>query len=415
MGGYEASNAVRPRLDAVYTLAAALLGAHPDEIALTESATVGWQRAVDALRLGRGDRVLVSRSGYVSCALQLLALERDRGVVVELLPNGDDGARRPRGAARGAGRRPDGPARGDAHPDVVGARRAGRGGRAPRARGRRHLPARRDAVRRAPARRRARDRLRPARHDRPQVPARPARHRAALRAQRSCSSASSRSPPTCAARPGPPTARGPWTRPPGASRRGRRRTHCASASASRSPRPRRSASRRSPSTSSRGARGCARRSRRSRASTLADPPAARGALVTFLVDGAEPRDVALALAERAVQLVSVPAGHGRWDLAGRDLAAVVRAAPHVYTSDGDLDALLEGVADIARPARARSNGRRAVAARPARGAHGRRRRRARGPRLRGRALAGRARPERHRPGAPPPRATTAAPRTARPG
>ena len=94
--------------------------------------------------------------------------------------------------------------------------------------------------------------------------------------------------------------------------------------------------------------------------TLADPPAARGALVTFLVDGAEPRDVALALAERAVQLVSVPAGHGRWDLAGRDLAAVVRAAPHVYTSDGDLDALLEGVADIARPARARSNGRRAV-------------------------------------------------------
>ena len=39
MGGYEASNAARPRLDAVYTLAAGLLGAHPDEIALTESAT----------------------------------------------------------------------------------------------------------------------------------------------------------------------------------------------------------------------------------------------------------------------------------------------------------------------------------------------------------------------------------------
>ena len=40
---------------------------------------------------------------------------------------------------------------------------------------------------------------------------------------------------------------------------------CASGSASRSPRPRRSASRRSPSTSSRGARGCARVSPRSRA------------------------------------------------------------------------------------------------------------------------------------------------------
>ncbi len=92
IGGYEAAHAVRPRLDGLYALAGNVLGAAADEIALTESATVAWQRAIDALRLGRGDRVLVSRSGYVSCALHLLTLERERGVVVELLPCGDDGA-----------------------------------------------------------------------------------------------------------------------------------------------------------------------------------------------------------------------------------------------------------------------------------------------------------------------------------
>lgn len=86
VGGYEAAEAARERTERVYGLAATLLGAEPDDIALVESATVAWQRAVSALRLGPGDRILASASSYVSSALHLLELRGSRGVHVEVLP-----------------------------------------------------------------------------------------------------------------------------------------------------------------------------------------------------------------------------------------------------------------------------------------------------------------------------------------
>ena len=89
-GGYEATAAARPRLDAVYAAAAELIGAGPDDLALVESATVGWRRAVDAMRLGAGDRVVATRPTYVSSALQLLELER-AGVKIEVVPDDDGG------------------------------------------------------------------------------------------------------------------------------------------------------------------------------------------------------------------------------------------------------------------------------------------------------------------------------------
>ncbi|MGX6449791.1 aminotransferase class V-fold PLP-dependent enzyme, partial [Patulibacter sp. S7RM1-6] len=88
----EAAAARGERLDAVYADAAALLGAQPADVAQVESATVAWQRAVDALRLGRGDRILAARSSYVSSALHLLELARTRGVEVEILPTDASGA-----------------------------------------------------------------------------------------------------------------------------------------------------------------------------------------------------------------------------------------------------------------------------------------------------------------------------------
>lgn len=92
IGGYEAAEAALPRIRAVYELAARTLGAAVDDIALVESATVAWQRAIEAFRLGPGDRVLVSSSSYVSTALNLLELRQSRGIVVEVLPT-DDGGR----------------------------------------------------------------------------------------------------------------------------------------------------------------------------------------------------------------------------------------------------------------------------------------------------------------------------------
>jgi cysteine desulfurase/selenocysteine lyase len=90
IGGYEAAAGELVRLDAIYGMAATLLGAQVDDIALVESATVAWQRIVDALRLGPGDRVLATRSTYVSSALYLLELTRS-GVVVDIVPADADG------------------------------------------------------------------------------------------------------------------------------------------------------------------------------------------------------------------------------------------------------------------------------------------------------------------------------------
>jgi selenocysteine lyase/cysteine desulfurase/glycine/D-amino acid oxidase-like deaminating enzyme len=86
IGGYEAGALARPRLESVYDAAGALIGVDGRDIALVESATVGWRRAVDAMRLGPGDRVLATRTTYVSSALQLLELERV-GVTVEIVPD----------------------------------------------------------------------------------------------------------------------------------------------------------------------------------------------------------------------------------------------------------------------------------------------------------------------------------------
>lgn len=90
IGGYEAAAAMRGRLDDVYVGAAGLIGGAADDIALVESATVGWHRAVDAMRLGDGDRVLATRPTYVSSALQLLELER-AGVVIDVVPDDETG------------------------------------------------------------------------------------------------------------------------------------------------------------------------------------------------------------------------------------------------------------------------------------------------------------------------------------
>ncbi|MBS1678497.1 MAG: aminotransferase class V-fold PLP-dependent enzyme [Actinobacteria bacterium] len=90
IGGYEASAAARPRLEAVYAAAGDLIGAPAEDIALVESATVGWRRAVDAMRLAAGDRVVATRTTYVSSALQLLELERS-GVDIDVVADDPDG------------------------------------------------------------------------------------------------------------------------------------------------------------------------------------------------------------------------------------------------------------------------------------------------------------------------------------
>ncbi|GLY81062.1 aminotransferase class V-fold PLP-dependent enzyme [Actinoallomurus iriomotensis] len=91
MGGYEAADAATDRLTGAYASLARLVGAHPDEIAITENATRAWDTAFYGTRFRPGDRVLTSASEYGSNAIAFLHAARDRGLKVEVLPDDEHG------------------------------------------------------------------------------------------------------------------------------------------------------------------------------------------------------------------------------------------------------------------------------------------------------------------------------------
>jgi selenocysteine lyase/cysteine desulfurase len=88
IGGYEAADQAAPLLQRTYDALATLLGATPDQVALTDSATTAWNAAVQALPLGAGDRVLLGRAEYGGNAISLLRLRERTGC--ELVLVGDD-------------------------------------------------------------------------------------------------------------------------------------------------------------------------------------------------------------------------------------------------------------------------------------------------------------------------------------
>ena len=90
-GGYETARGSLERIERTYESIATLAGCAPDEVALTDSATRAWQTAIASLRLKAGDRVIVTRSEYVSNALMLLMLEREVGIVIEIVGTTPDG------------------------------------------------------------------------------------------------------------------------------------------------------------------------------------------------------------------------------------------------------------------------------------------------------------------------------------
>ena len=95
VGGYEAAAAVADRTAGVAASVAALLGARPDEVALTVSDTDGWTKALWGLALGgglpAGARVLVDRQSYDSHYLGLLQACRTTGASIDVVPATADG------------------------------------------------------------------------------------------------------------------------------------------------------------------------------------------------------------------------------------------------------------------------------------------------------------------------------------
>jgi len=88
IGGYEAADAERERVEAIYGSAARLLNCEPGEIALFENATRAWGAVFYAIRFARGDRILTSHAEYCSNYMALLHVARATGA--EIVVIGDD-------------------------------------------------------------------------------------------------------------------------------------------------------------------------------------------------------------------------------------------------------------------------------------------------------------------------------------
>jgi selenocysteine lyase/cysteine desulfurase len=87
IGGYEAANQENDRLEAVYASVAKLINARPDEIALVENATRGWDMAFYALKFQPGDRILTGIAEYASNVISYLQIAQKTGAVIEAVPN----------------------------------------------------------------------------------------------------------------------------------------------------------------------------------------------------------------------------------------------------------------------------------------------------------------------------------------
>lgn len=82
LGGYEAADAVRERIDAAYEDVAALIGAAARNVAVVENATVAFSQALSAFDFEPGDVILTTRNDYASNQLMYLSLAERRGVEV---------------------------------------------------------------------------------------------------------------------------------------------------------------------------------------------------------------------------------------------------------------------------------------------------------------------------------------------
>ncbi|MGW5922603.1 aminotransferase class V-fold PLP-dependent enzyme [Nocardia fluminea] len=91
IGGYRAANECLDDLAAVKTSIATLIGATPDTIALSDSASRSWADFAYSVPLRPGDRILISGADYASNAIAALQRAKHTGAVVERIPSDETG------------------------------------------------------------------------------------------------------------------------------------------------------------------------------------------------------------------------------------------------------------------------------------------------------------------------------------
>ena len=92
MGGYEAQAEESEKLEATYQSIANLIGAKKHEIALMENATAAWCHAFYALPLKAGDRVLTCEAEYAANYVAYLQRVKRDGIVIDVIPSDESGA-----------------------------------------------------------------------------------------------------------------------------------------------------------------------------------------------------------------------------------------------------------------------------------------------------------------------------------
>ena len=92
IGGYEAHAHESASLDAVYDSVAGLIGAKKQEIAILENATAAWCHAFYALPFKPGDRILTAEAEYAANYIAFLQRAKRDGIVIDVVPSDASGA-----------------------------------------------------------------------------------------------------------------------------------------------------------------------------------------------------------------------------------------------------------------------------------------------------------------------------------
>lgn len=95
IGGYEAREQEDERIEAAYTSVARLIGADKSEIAFVENATVAWQHAFFSQDLKEGDRILTAEAEYAANYIAYLQMQKRTGCVIDIIPSDETGATDP--------------------------------------------------------------------------------------------------------------------------------------------------------------------------------------------------------------------------------------------------------------------------------------------------------------------------------
>jgi cysteine desulfurase / selenocysteine lyase len=91
IGGYEAADAERDRVEAVYRSCARLITCRPEEVALLENATRAWDAVFYAIPFRAGDRIVTGRAEYCSNYMAYLQVARSTGAEIVVIGDDEEG------------------------------------------------------------------------------------------------------------------------------------------------------------------------------------------------------------------------------------------------------------------------------------------------------------------------------------